>query len=55
MLYISLLEIELKNLSHAIVFLDGLTVLTRGDTVVEAENYVNIEMKKIMERQQTIA
>ena len=33
----------------AIAFAGDLTVLTRGVTVVEAENYMNIEMKKIME------
>jgi len=48
-LYNSLLEIELTNHSQAIAFADDLIVLTRGDTVVEAENYMNIEMKKIME------
>jgi len=35
--------------AQAIAFADDLIVLTRGDTVVEAENYMNIEMKKIME------
>jgi len=48
-LYNSLLELELTNHSQAIVFADDLIVLTRGDTVVEEENYMNIEMKKIME------
>jgi len=43
-----LFEIELTNHSKAIAFAD-LVVLTRGDTVLEAENYMNIEMKKIME------
>jgi len=47
-LYNSLLELELTNHSQAVVFADHLIVLTRGDTVVEAENYMNIEMK-IME------
>jgi len=42
------LELELTNHSQAIAFADDLIVLTRGDTVVEAENYMNIEMKKIM-------
>jgi len=48
-LYNSLLEIELTNHSKAIAFADNLIVLSRGDTVVEAENYMNIGMKKIME------
>jgi len=48
-LYNSLLELELINHSQAIAFADDLIVLTRGDTVVEAENYMNIEMKKIMD------
>jgi len=47
-LYNSLLKLELTNHSQAIAFADDLIVLTRGDTVVEAENYMNIEMK-IME------
>ena len=34
---------------HCLAFADDLIVLTRGDTVVEAENYMNIEMKKIIE------
>jgi len=48
-LYNYLLELELTNHSQAIAFADDLVVLTRGDTVVEAENYMYIEMKKIME------
>jgi ribonuclease HI len=48
-LYNSLLELKLTNHSQAIAFADDLIVLTKGDTVVEAENYMNIEMKKIME------
>ena len=49
MLYNSLLELELINHSQAIAFADDLIVLIRGDTVVEAENYMNIEMKNRME------
>jgi len=41
---------QLRNHSQAIAFGDHLIVLTRGDTVVEAENYMNIKMQKIMER-----
>jgi len=34
---------------NAIIFTDDLIVLIRGDTFMEAENYMNIEMKKIIE------
>jgi len=48
-LYNSLSEIELTNNSQTIAFAGHLIVLTRGDKVVEAENYLNIQMKKIMQ------
>ena len=40
---------ELTNHSKAIAFADDLMILTRGDSVVEAESYTNIEMRKIRE------
>jgi hypothetical protein len=48
-LYNSLLNMELTTHSKAIAFADDLMILTRGDLVVEAENYTNIEMRKIQE------
>jgi hypothetical protein len=47
-LYNSLLNLKLTSHSKAIAFADDLIILTRGETVVEAENYMNLEMRKIM-------
>jgi len=41
--------LDLTNHSRAIAFADDLVILTRGDTVVEAENYMNLEVRKILE------
>jgi len=43
------LELQLTNRPQALAFADNLIVLTGGGTVVEAENCMNIEMKKIMQ------
>jgi hypothetical protein len=48
-LYNSLLNLKITSHPKAIAFADDLIVLTRGDSVVEAENYTNIEMTKIQE------
>ena len=48
-LYNSLLKLELTSHSKAIAFADDLIILTRGERVVEAENYMNLEMRKIQE------
>jgi len=48
-LYNSLLSLELTSHSKAIAFADDLIILTRGETVAEAENYMNIELRKIEE------
>jgi glutamine amidotransferase-like uncharacterized protein len=48
-LYNSMLTLELTRHSIAIAFTDNLLILTRGETVVEAENYMNLEMRKIQE------
>ena len=48
-LYNSLLKLELTSHSKAIAFADDLIILTRGQTIVEAENYMNLEMRKIQE------
>jgi len=38
------------NKSHkAIAFADDIMILTGGETVVEAENYMNLEVRKILE------
>jgi hypothetical protein len=47
-LYNSLLNLKLTSHSRAIAFIDDLIILTSGDSVVEAENYMNLEMRKIM-------
>jgi hypothetical protein len=46
-LYNSMLSLELTSHSKAIPFADDLIILSRGETVVEAENYMNLEMRKI--------
>jgi hypothetical protein len=43
------LTLELTSHSIAMAFPDDLLILTRGETVVEAENYMNLEMRKIQE------
>jgi len=48
-LYNSLPNLDLTSHSKAIAFADDLIILTRGDTVVEAENYMNLEVRKILE------
>jgi len=48
-LYNSLLNLDLTSHSKAIAFANDLMILTRGDSVVEAENYMNLEMRKIQE------
>jgi hypothetical protein len=47
MLHNSLLTLELTSRSKAIAFADDLIILTRGETVAEAENYTNLELRKI--------
>jgi len=48
-LYNSLLNLDLTSHSKAIAFADDLMILIRGDTVIEAENYMNFEVRKILE------
>jgi hypothetical protein len=45
-LYNSLLNMEQTTHSKALAFANDLMILTRGDSIVEAENYTNIEMRK---------
>jgi len=48
-LYNSLLTLELTSRSKAIAFADDLIIRTRGETVTEAENYTNLDLRKIEE------
>jgi hypothetical protein len=48
-LYNSLLQLELTSHSIALAFADDLIILTRRESVDEAENYMNLEMMKILE------
>lgn len=45
--YDSLLSLEYTANTKVIAFADDLIVITRGKTILEAENYANLEMKKI--------
>ena len=49
MLYNSLLNFELTSNSKLIVFAEDLIILIRGESVAEDENYMNLEMRKILE------
>ena len=40
---------ELTSHSKAIAFADDLMILTRGQTVVGAEIYINLEVRKMLE------
>jgi hypothetical protein len=41
--------LQLTSRSKAIAFADDLIILTRGETVTEAENYMNMELRKIQD------
>jgi ABC-type cobalamin/Fe3+-siderophores transport system ATPase subunit len=41
--------LELTSISKAIHFADDLIILTRGEIVAEAENYMNLELTKLQE------
>ena len=45
--YNPLLELNYTNRMKAIAFADDLILMTRGNTVREAENIANVEMAKI--------
>jgi len=47
MLYNSLLALELNSRSRSIAFADDLIILTRGETVTEAENFMNLALTKV--------
>jgi len=43
------LNLELTSRSKAIAFADDLIILIRGETVAEAENYRNLELRNLQE------
>jgi hypothetical protein len=47
LLYNSLLQLELSGHSRTIAFADDLLILTKGDSIAEAENFMNLELSKI--------
>jgi hypothetical protein len=49
MCFTTLLKLELTSHSKAIAFADDLIILNRGESVGEAENYMNLEMKEVLE------
>jgi hypothetical protein len=49
LLYNTLFRLELTSNSKMIAIADDLIILTRGESVVEAENYINLEMREVME------
>ena len=46
-LYNSLLNLDYGKRTKAVAFADDLLIATRADTVREAENFTNIEIRKI--------
>jgi len=47
LLYNSLLKLDFISHSEVIAFADDLMILTKGKSIVEAENYTNLELRKI--------
>jgi len=47
LLYNSILKLEFTSHSKAIAFADDLIILTKGESIAEAENYMNLELRKI--------
>jgi hypothetical protein len=45
--YNSLFKLEFTSHSKVIAFADDLIILTKGESTVEAENYMNLELRKI--------
>jgi hypothetical protein len=46
------LTLELTSRSKAIAFPDDLIILTRGEIAAEAENYMNLELRKLQDSSQ---
>ena len=49
LLYNSLLKLEYTSHSKVIAFADDLIILTKGESIVEAENYTNFKLRKFSE------
>ena len=47
LLYNSIFKLEFTRHTKVIAFADDLLILTKGELIVEAENYMNLEMRKI--------
>jgi hypothetical protein len=49
LLYKSFLKMKFTSHSKEIAFADDLVILTKGESIEEAENYMNLEMREIPE------
>jgi hypothetical protein len=47
LLYSTLLKLEFTSHSKAIACTDDLLILTKGESIIEAENFMNLELRKI--------
>jgi len=47
LLYNSIFKLEFTRHTKIIAFVDDLMILTKGESIVEAENYMNLELRKI--------
>jgi ribonuclease HI len=47
LIYNSLFQLEFTKQTKIIAFADDLIILTKGESIVEAENYMNLELRKI--------
>jgi len=45
LLYNSIFKLEFTSRTKGIAFADDLTILTKGESIVEAENYTNLEQE----------
>jgi len=47
LLYNSIFKLAFTSHTKVIAFADDLIILTKGESIVEAENYTNLELRKI--------
>jgi len=47
LLYNSIFNLQFTSHTKVIAFADDLIILTKGESIVEAENYMNLELRKI--------
>jgi len=47
LLYISIFNLQFTSHTKVITFTDDLIILTKGESIVKAKNYTNLEMRKI--------